>query len=383
VPTAKKRQRNHKGGVSIGSRSGMIRLRWTHEGKNYDRSPGLRDIPLNRHTSRTIAALIERDIALGQFDRTCDKYFPKHKSAPPARQLNTKDQWERWMAKHEGEGVTLQTLSNRYQTIFNLLVHFDRDILTPEDARDFMTMLYSRQVPSTSNRNLKMMNAFYCWVIEQGWIIDNPFLDIKPLKDSGPKSRHQAPFTLDELRKILETFRTDPRYSHYHDFTRTLAMLGLRPSEAIGLRWEHIDFSRETVTISGSLSRSGQGDRRIQKGRKNGEITVLPLDDTLLTLFKARFTLNSKPDDLIFRTPTGKVISDHNFSQRIWKAVLEQAEIPHRSPYNLRHSFASHALEQGIDAPTVSYTMGHRDTTMVMKVYGHMVNRPKLPKLGF
>lgn len=361
----------------------MIRLRWTHEGKDYDRSPGLRDIPLNRHRAREIAAMIEKDIVLGQFDRTCEKYFPKNQNIAPTRQLSTKEQWERWMVKQEEDGVSAQTIANRYQTIFRLLTHFERDILTPEDARAFMTYLYSRQVPSTSNRNLKMMNAFYCWVMAQGWIIDNPFRDIKPLKDSGPKSRRQAPFTLDELRTILETFRTDPRYQHYHDFTKTLAMLGLRPSEAIGLRWQNIDFDRETITISGSLSRSGQGDRRIQKGRKNGEITVLPLEASLTNLFKDRLTPDSKPDDLIFRTPTGKVISDHNYSQRIWRAVLEQTGIPYRSPYNLRHSFASHALEQGIDAPTVSYAMGHRDTTMVMKVYGHMVNRPKLPRFGF
>ncbi len=363
----------------------MIRLRWKHEGKVYDRSPGLQDIPLNHHKARDIAAQIGKDIALGQFDRTCDKYFPKHQTAPPSRQLSTKDLWERWMIKQEEDGVSAQTIANRYQTIFRLLTHFGEDITTPEQARAFMAYLNNdrKQSPSTSNRNLKMINAFYIWGMAQGWFTANPFSDINLLKDPGPKSRTQAPFTLEELRKILETFRLDPRYSHYHDFTQTLAMLGLRPSEAIGLRWKHIDFSRETVTISGSLSRSGQGDRRIQKGRKNGEITVLPLDDTLITLFKARHNPDSQPDGLIFTTPTGKVISDHNYSQRIWKAVLKQAGIPHRSPYNLRHSFASHALEQGIDAPTVSYTMGHRDTTMVMKVYGHMVNRPKLPKLGF
>jgi integrase len=287
------------------------------------------------------------------------------------------------MAKQEQDGISTQTIENRYRTILRLLIHFDRDITTPEDARDFMTFLYDdrQQSPSTSNRNLKMLNAFYIWGIEQGWFTDNPFSDIKPLKDPGPKSRTQAPFTLEELHKILEVFHTDPRYSHYHDFTLTLAYLGLRPSEAIDLRWKHIDFSREKITISGSLSRSGEGDRRVQKGRKNGEITVLPLDETLFTMFQSQFTPDSKPDDLIFRTPTGKVISDHNYSQRVWKSALEQVEVPHRSPYNLRHSFASHAIEQGIDFPTVAYSMGHRDTTMVTKVYGHMVNRPKLPKM--
>ncbi len=69
--------------------------------------------------------------------------------------------------------------------------------------------------------------------------------------------------------------------------------------------------SAEYITISGSLSRSGEGDRRVQKGRENGEITVLPLDETLFTMFQSRLTPDAKPDDLIFRTPTGKVSTQH------------------------------------------------------------------------
>lgn len=359
----------------------MIRLRWTHEGKDYDRSPGLRDIPLNRHRAREIAAMIEKDIALGQFDRTCEKYFPKNQNIAPTRQLSTKEQWERWMLKQEEDGVSAQTIANRYQALFSLLGQFDRDILTPEDARDFMTRLYSRQSPNTSNRYLKMLKTFCNWCIEQGWSTENPFFSIKPVKDSGPKSRTRPPFTLTEIQAILITFKTHPRHHVYHDFALTLLSLGLRPSEAIGLRWKHIDFTARTITIAESLSRSGEGIKRIQKGRKNGVTTVLNLPDRLYSVLQGRFTPQTKPEDLIFTSVTGKAIDDHSFSQRTWKDVLAIAGIPYRPPYNCRHSMASHAINQGATLPEVAYLMGHRDTNMVSRVYGHIINRPQLPKL--
>ena len=43
---------------------------------------------------------------------------------------------------------------------------------------------------------------------------------------------------------------------------------------------------------------------------------------------------------------------------------------------------ASHAIDQGLTLPETAYLLGDKDTTMVSKVYGHMVNRPKVPKLG-
>ena len=100
-------------------------------------------------------------------------------------------------------------------------------------------------------------------------------------------------------------------------------------------------------------------------------------------MLEGRFTTISKPHDLIFTNTQGKAIDDRNFAQRIWKSLLKQAGIPHRSPYNCRHSMASHAIDQGSTLPETAYLLGHKDTTMVSKIYGHMVNRPEVPKLTF
>ncbi|MEB3292184.1 MAG: tyrosine-type recombinase/integrase, partial [Synechococcales bacterium] len=337
--------------------------------------------PINQQAARAKAAEIERDIALQQFDPSLEKYRPTKDTAIVPALPNTVEQWQHWMDKRRGDGVAPQTLANRYQTILNLLIRFQRNIETVEDARALVAYLTTRQSPVTVNRNLAMLSAFATWSADQGWIVSNPFIDIKPLKASSPNSSSRKPFTIPEMQAILVTFKTHPIHYVYHDFALTLFTLGLRPSEAIGLRWQHVDFTTRTILIRESLSRGGEGSRRVRKGRKNGTETLLSLPDSLYTMLQGRLTPEVKPDDLIFTTPKGKAIDDHNFSQRVWRTILKQAGIPHRPPYNCRHSMASHAIEQGATFPAVAYLLGHRDNTMVSKIYGHLVNRPKLPDL--
>jgi integrase len=377
-----KRQRAKKGAVAINVRRGMIRLRWSYQGREFHLSLGLPNTPINQQAARAKAAEIERDIALQQFDLSLDKYRPTRETIAPARP-STIELWRRWMDKRRVDGVAPQTLKNRYQALGSLLQRFQQNIETVEDARAFITFLSSRQIPATVNRNLKLLTTFSQWSLEQGWLIANPFSPIPPLKDAAVRQTNRTPFTHEEMQAILAAFRSHPYHYAYHDFALTLFALGLRPSEAIGLRWQHVDFTARTITISESLSRGAEGIRRVRRKRKNGETTVLNLPDRLYTMLQGRFTPEVNPESLIFTSPTGKVIDDHIFSQRIWKGILAKAGVNYRPPYNCRHSMASHAIEQGATLPEVAYLMGHRNTAMVSKVYGHMVKRPNLPDLGF
>ena len=342
----------------------------------------LRNSPINLQAARAKAAQIEQDIAREQFDPSLEKYRPQ--PIVPTEQpklITTIDLWERWMQKHRLDGVASITLANRYQTIANLLKHFKRNLETEQDARDLQIYFLTRQKASTANRYIQMLKTFCTWAVKLGEMETNPFDEIKPAKSNGLRSTKRDAFPLDEISRILQTFRLHPRYFRYHDFVLVLMTFGLRPSEAIGLQWKDINFTQRTITIAESLSRTGEGSRRARRGRKNGTVTVLDLPENIYTMLEGRFTTISKPHDLIFTNTQGKAIDDRNFAQRIWKSLLKQAGIPHRSPYNCRHSMASHAIDQGSTLPETAYLLGHKDTTMVSKIYGHMVNRPEVPKL--
>ncbi len=387
MPKAKRRSPH--GSVAILTLSNHLHLRWSYQGQRFRLAMKLQNTPLNMQAARAKASEIEGDIAaelvnptLRQFDPTLEKYRPQPIAPVEQPKLTTTIAlWERWMDKHRLEGVQPQTMANRYQTIANLLTHFKRNLKTEQDARDLQAFLLTRQSPATANRNIKMLKTFCTWAVKRGEMETNPFDEIRPAKDAGLRSTKRDSFSLDEVQRILQTFRLHPLYFRYHDFVLMLMTFGLRPSEAIGLQWKDINFTQRTITIAESLSRTGEGSRRARHGRKNGTITVLNLPDDIYIMLEGRFTPTASPNDLIFTSPTGKPIDDGNFAQRIWKPLLKQAGIPHRPPYNCRHSMASHAIDQGLTLPETAYLLGHKDTTMVSKVYGHMVNRPEVPKL--
>ena len=299
----KKQRRNKKGAVHTQTRSGMLRLRWTLEGSTFYLSLNLPDTPINRHSARMKVSEIERDIALGHFDRTLEKYRPQTTEAPTElpKQRSTIALWELWMEKQREDGVAPQTLSNRYQTLLNLLKHFDRNIETIQDGKDFQGFLLTRQSPGTANRCIKMVRTFSTWCVNQSTMESNPFTEIRLSKDSGTRSYDRTPFTHDEVDRILNSFRLHPYYFRYHDFVLMLLTFGLRPSEAIGLQWKDIDLSKQTITIAESLSRNGDGSRRTRKGRKNGTVTVIDLPSQIQTMLQGRFTPEMDPTDLIFQ----------------------------------------------------------------------------------
>ena len=64
-------------------------------------------------------------------------------------------------------------------------------------------------------------------------------------------------------------------------------------------------------------------------------------------------------DELVFPSPTGRIINDHTFRRRAWKKVLERAGVSYQKPYSTRHSVASHALAAGANYLQVAEQLGH------------------------
>jgi integrase len=384
---SEKQKRSRRGGVSVTVRGGILRLRWRYEGKRYQLSLCIPDTPENRQIAAQKAAQIEADILAGEYDPSLNTY--RIIAAPPMAEStgSTVELFEQFTEFKRLDGISGQTLSTKYRALRANLARFGRDVLTTDDARAVVDLLRGRQSPQISNQNLVLLKSFGAWLAEQRLLQTNVFEPIRPLKGARAiKVQDRTPFTRGELALFLETMRSHPTASHYYDFTVVLFSLGLRPSEAIGLRWGHINLTRKTVTIRESLSRSSDGltsgRSRERKGTKTDNVRVLPLNDQLVDLFIERWHLGVAVDELIFTAANGGPIDDHNYRERYWKVVCEAAGIRYRPPYTSRHTLISYGLEyEGWTYKQAAAVAGHTTTRMIEETYGHLMNMPSMPDM--
>ena len=88
--------------------------------------------------------------------------------------------------------------------------------------------------------------------------------------------------------------------------------------------------------------------------------------------------MNPQQEDLVFPSPKGLPLDDHNFNRRAWKTILASCHIEYRSPYKLRHSAISHALANGANPIALAEQSGHDKRTMLSTTYAHAIDREVL-----
>ncbi|MBT9314402.1 tyrosine-type recombinase/integrase [Leptothoe spongobia] len=355
------------------NRNGMLRLRWTYQGRGYSLAVGLPDIPINRAAAEAKAAQIQIDIALEKFDTTLNRY----RFNPETGQL-TGDLFEdftQW--KVDNGEIAEHTASNQYKTRRNYLRRFG-SISSVADAERFCVMLQKRMVRHIYNNCLFTYKKFSQWAVKYSYTTQDYFKDISPLKTLAKQKIKRKPFTTAEVKRILEVFQTTEYLSHYFDFVLFLFCTGTRPSEAVGLRWASVDLDAQTVTIEEVIVRHGGHGKAIRKGTKNGIVRSIGLSDRALTMLKNRHG-DIKPNDLVFTAPRGGIINAASFARRYWGKALQQAEVSHRPLYTTRHTLISHGIEDENWTVAQAADVAGDSVATVAKHYIHQINPPSMP----
>ena len=277
--------------------------------------------------------------------------------------------WDLWV---ESLDLPPQTKAGHYD-------YFRRQIVKAGNplSADKTWFIDNTLAPRTHNIRLWLLKSVTAWAVAEGLLTTNPWLKTKPRKATKEIVK---PFSQDEAARIIAGF--EETYPAWVPFTKFLFLSGCRMSEAIGLQWKHVNFERGEVCICESLSRKpGANYERVRKSTKTGSVRYLKINSELVKVFEQVSPVRKNPEDLIFKNPTGTNSVDcRNFRHR-WKTVLAAANIPYRRPHIIRHSFASHAIEQGCPLTGVAYLLGHTDTRMVAQTYGHLIDRPSLPQI--
>lgn len=184
-----------------------------------------------------------------------------------------------------------------------------------------------------------------------------------------PKFSYQEKkvLTAEQVDRLLEAIQKD---SLWHDLFYTELTTGLRRGELCGLRWEDFDAANGTLKICRTVRREKgkgltTGDTKTYAGTRT--ITLPPsLAAPLKERKRAAKTAWIFPDLLRPERPTAP-----DAAYRRMKLLLEQAGLPDIRFHDLRHTFATLALQNGVDVKTVSSMLGHYDAGFTLRTYTH------------
>ena len=157
---------------------------------------------------------------------------------------------------------------------------------------------------------------------------------------------------------------------------------GIRLGELCALKWEDFDFEAGAVSITRTVSRIRNREPNREKtvlhvGTPKSETSLrkIPLPAFLLRLIE-KYSLPFEEDDCYMLS--GKAAPfDPRIYQRMYKKVLAAAGVKDRKFHTIRHTFATRALELGVDIKTLSEILGHSSVNITLNVYTHSLMEQK------
>jgi integrase len=355
--------------VTIENLNGRLRLRWTcpETGKRKNLALGVEDSTTGRAFASTIKDRIENDTKHGYYDPTLVKYRPKTigKNASEITTVELFDRFTKYQQKHEG--LSKASIDTRYRY---LKVMLEKHLNIPaadvdRKSIDGFVLVCRKIKPDTAKQRIWLIKAAWDWGRDKFQLPDlNPWEGIAERFKSVPVQPVPA-FSQDEVKKILDGFRTSPYYANYLDYVRFRMSMATRPQEVRDLKWKHISADFGSIWFSSNKTKKGR---------------TVPLDPSISSMLSSR-RVRLKPvsdDELVFTSREGLPIDNGNF-RRLWGKVLTDVGVPYRKPYTTRKTSVRHSLLSGANYIEVAAAAGHDPHTM-HKYYGDAIQQNSVLK---
>ena len=175
-------------------------------------------------------------------------------------------------------------------------------------------------------------------------------------------------FTIQEQKKIEEA-ALSAKKDKYRGIVLCL-YTGLRIGELLALTWNDVDFEKSILSVTKTChdgNENGEHIRIIDTPKTENSRRQIPLSKTLVKMLKD-MKKKSKCEFVIADGETSVFIRSY---QRTFELLLKKLKLPHKGFHSLRHTFATRALECGMDVKSLSEILGHKNATITLNRYAH------------
>lgn len=255
--------------------------------------------------------------------------------------------------------------NNTYESYrYNLIKigeYFNNDNLLNLSEDDIRTFLYkSKESAKTNAHYLTVLKSFYAYMLDLGYIKINPCTNIKM-----PKIEKSLPkfLTFEEVDKLLNIDLKKPIDYRNKAMLEVLYATGMRISELLNLTLSNYNKEDCSIKVMG-------------KGSKERYVPISEVAMKYLDMYLNEYRgyiLKTKTSDYIFINYNGKKMSRQGFF-KILKSLCQKSGINKEiSPHILRHSFATHLLNNGANLRIIQELLGHASISTT-EIYSHISN---------
>ena len=231
--------------------------------------------------------------------------------------------------------------------------------LTVNDLVKFISSLKDLS-PSSISHMISTLKTFYSYFIKIDKIKVNPTDALK-----SPKLGLHLPeyLSMDEIDNLLDIEVTDPFSARNKAILELMYATGLRISEVISLEFKNVDFEECIVRVMG-------------KGSKE---RIVPINDYALDALNTYIEeyrplmVKNEVNNYLFLNNHGKQMTRQGIFKMIKAECLKKGITKDISPHTIRHTFATHLLENGADLRIIQELLGHSDISTI-QIYTHLTN---------
>ena len=206
--------------------------------------------------------------------------------------------------------------------------------------------------PRSVNRKISTLKTYFKFLIREGELIENPMMKVV-----APKSKKRLPVFIeeDQIASLLNEVQFEEGFVGQRNklIIELFYVTGIRLSELINIKISDVDFNNQSIKVL---------------GKRNKE-RIIPLSSNVVNDLNI-FIENNQQNKYLFTNLEGEKLYNKLVYRLVNKYIGEISSVNKKSPHILRHTFATHMLNNGADINAIKELLGHANLSAT-QVYTH------------